>query len=518
MKRHKKVRSCINTMDKKTPEQLEVTNTQKALPFGMGYKSCWMVVENATQKNVMSAFLQGRKMKYPYMKGLEKVKNVNSKDKKLLVTGTHKKQNYVIGDAVSEFFYETEEFLAKCKEFSRVYVYMTHRVSETHGFALIEHGELVRLFCYDENEIKNIGEPLPEEIALGYRLPKNFDDVWDKDGNFTYVNEDVIVSLAIQQMGIDVEKYPYKEVRVGKLFEYEADLSADPYPEDTDYDEIPEEIMNLPEVQRFLNTETPEEKLAIAEELKDVITHPMLDAFGEIVAARPSYNRLSVRYEELLTMIRSAIHMKSLTINHEKFLEELSNGVYEFEDKIFKDVIFQNMKCEQLIFNSCIFENCKLGDNPVTWRIAFNDFCSFYDCVFHGKWEDILLEMNDCYFYTCNIHDFEFSGFTEQSEMIGGELEDCTFSNVNINADLCISGVSMEYCTGEQMECIMNMMLENNFKYSKFKNIRLGVAIIRNSFKNVEIENMQNIDFGEEPVRENNTFENCHINNELRNG
>lgn len=41
---------------------------------------------------------------------------------------------------------------------------MTNRISETHGFALVENGELVRFFKYDENEIKNIGQPLPEEI------------------------------------------------------------------------------------------------------------------------------------------------------------------------------------------------------------------------------------------------------------------------------------------------------------------------------------------------------------------
>lgn len=54
-------------------------------------------------------------MKYTYEKGLEKVERAGTKENRLLVTATHKKQNYVIGSPVSQFFYETEEFLAKCK-------------------------------------------------------------------------------------------------------------------------------------------------------------------------------------------------------------------------------------------------------------------------------------------------------------------------------------------------------------------------------------------------------------------
>lgn len=490
---------------------------KRNLPLGMGYKSCWMVVEGATQKDVMSAFLQGRKMKYPYMEGLEKVEKAKAKDKKLMVTGTHKKQNYVIGDAIGEFFYKTEEFLEKCKEFSRVYVYMTHRVSETHGFALIEHGELIRLFYYDENEIKNIGEPLPEELALGYRLPKTFEEEWDEEGNFTLVYEDVIVSLAIQQVGIDVEQYPYKEVRVGKMFEYAADLSADPYPEDEDYDydEIPEEVMNLPEVQRFLNTETPEEKLAIAEELKDVMTHSMINAFGEIVATRPSYNRLSERYEELLGMIRLSIRMKSISMDQEKLSKQLSEKNYVFKGKIFSDVIFENIECEQLIFEDCSFWNCQFLENQIEW-IEIKE-CGFYDSLFSGKLENVLLNMERGRFNRCKIHDFEFLGYDEQSEILNSTFENCSFSNINIKADLTMSGGWIEDSTGEKVECIMNSMFEVKFRDDKFQNVNINMAIIKNSFRDVEIQKFQNIDLGEEPVCRGNVFENCYLNNEPRN-
>lgn len=194
----------------------EVIHTdEKSLPSGMGYKSCWMVVEGASQKAVTAAFLQEKK-KYPYREGLEKAEKAGIRENTLLVTADYHNQNYVIGTPVSQFFYETDTFLAKCRDFPRVYVYMTHRVSEVHGFALVEKGELVRFFKYDEEEIVNIGEPLPEEIALGYHLPKTLEDDLDEAGNFTVVDEDIVVDLAIHQVGIRVEEYPYEDVEVGK--------------------------------------------------------------------------------------------------------------------------------------------------------------------------------------------------------------------------------------------------------------------------------------------------------------
>ena len=271
-----------------------MNDTKRDLPRGTGYKSCFMVVEGSTQKNVSEAFLQGRKMKYTYDAGLAKLEKEGAKEKRLMVTGTYKKQNYVIGDEVSSFFYDTEEFLKKCENFSRVYVYMTHRVSETHGFALVENGRLVRLFCYDENEIQNIGEPLPEEVELGYNLPTNFDEAREEE--FTTVDEDMIVELAARQVGIDIEQYPYKDVKLGKRFEYSGEMSEDPYPDEDG--EIPEEVWDLPEVQRFRDCTSASEWIQVFEEVKDTLTHPILDAFGEIVGEYASYGRLSTRIEE----------------------------------------------------------------------------------------------------------------------------------------------------------------------------------------------------------------------------
>lgn len=190
---------------------------KRDLPAGMGYKTCFMVLEGVSQKVVLDIFLQGKGKKYTYNEGLTIVGKADTQENTVLVSSAYKKQIYIIGDAVSQFFYDTERFLEKFKELPKVYVYMTHRVSETHGFALVENGELVRFFCYDEDDIRNIGKTLPEEIALEYQLPHSFDDVRNKEKEFSIVNEDVIVELAIRQVGIDVEQYPYKDVKLGEM-------------------------------------------------------------------------------------------------------------------------------------------------------------------------------------------------------------------------------------------------------------------------------------------------------------
>ncbi len=204
-------------LEKGIPREQKEACANKELPGGMGYGCCWMVVEGSSGKAIIEALVQGKTTKSEYREGLVKVGQAGIEEGLIAISATYKKQNYVFGPSVYRFFYETDQFLEMLKDLPSVFVYMTEHVSETHGFALVENGKIVRLFSYDEDEIKNIGEPLPEEIALSYHLPKNFDDVWDKVGKFTNVDEDMLVELAIEQVGIDVAQYPYKDVTIGKM-------------------------------------------------------------------------------------------------------------------------------------------------------------------------------------------------------------------------------------------------------------------------------------------------------------
>lgn len=230
---------------------MDINEENNPFPLGIGYKSCWMVIEGSDQKSIAEAFLQDVGTEYSYKNGLKKVENQNVNENKILVTNTYNSRNYIIGLGISEFFYKTEDFLEKCKLFPRVYVYMTHHVSETHGFALVENGKLTRLFSYDDDEIKNIGNPLPEENTLGYNLPKCYDDVWNDEVDFTEVDEEIVIQLAICQIGIDEEKYPYNDVVVGNLFKYSTDSDHDSSLDYNDNLDIQNENETLQKVQEF---------------------------------------------------------------------------------------------------------------------------------------------------------------------------------------------------------------------------------------------------------------------------
>lgn len=489
-----------------------MAEVKRDLPRGMGYKSCFMVVEGATQKNVAEAFLQGRKMKYTYDAGLEKIHKAPAKEKRLMVTGTYKKQNYVLGDEIGSFFYETEEFLEKCKSFSRVYVYMTHRVSETHGFALVENGELVRLFCYDENEIQNIGEPLPVEEELGYRLPTNFEEARDEE--FTQVNEDMIMELAMAQVGIDVEKYPYKDVKLGKRFEYSGELAANPYSNEDE--ELTEEIWNLPEVQRFMDCTSVDERIQLLTELTDTLTHRMIDAFGEIADHMPENNRLFGRKDELLCRLNSMkIYEVELCVetvmSKEEFYEKINNGMRVFEGYTFKHFAIENVTCESLTFIDCKFFDMKLIHNEVD-QIKF-ERCRLVKSEICGTLTDANIELSNVDFIYCWIHDFEISSKQKNMEWGYCFYKRCTLENIKLCLDMSFGGYFMK-CKGKQLELVMRQMCRLSIGEGKYENVKIGADVINNSFSAVEIQGLEKMDIGRELDWSSNVFRNCMINGE----
>lgn len=494
-------------------ETKDMADVKRDLPRGMGYKSCFMVVEGATQKDVAEAFLQGRKMKYAYDAGLEKIHKSGAKEKRLMVTGTYKKQNYVLGDEVGSFFYDTEEFLNKCENFSKVYVYMTHRVSETHGFALVENGQLVRLFCYDENEIQNIGEPLPEEIELGYKLPTNFDEARDEE--FTTVNEDLIMELALCQVGIDIEKYPYKDVKLGKRFEYSGELAANPYPGEDD--EIPEEVWKLSEVQRFMDCTSVDARIQLVEELKDTLTHQIIDAFGEIADHMPENNRLYARMDELLCRLNSmkiyeVDSCEETVLSKEEFYEKINNGIYIFEGFTFKHFAIENIRCETLTFIDCKFFDMKLIHNE-TSRFECQE-CRFVKSEICGKLKNVCIELNKVDFIYCWIHDLEISGEQKDAEWKSCFYKRCIFENIELCMELSIvNGYYMD-CKGEQLELDIRRFFSSSFESCKFEDVIIGADVIENRFWDVEILKLAKADVGREVTWSLNTFRSCMINGE----
>lgn len=189
----------------------------KLLVEGMGYKSCWMVIEGSSQQEIADIMLQQDTERCTYQAGLEKIHQADYDDHMAFVTADFQNTNYVMGISLSRFFDEQDKMLPVLEPFPRVYLYLTHRVSECHGFAVLESGVIKRFYYFNEYDIQDIGEPLSAEKKLGFHLPKDFDEMWDQD-DITDMDEEIIIALAAEQTGIDAANYPYENVIAGKLY------------------------------------------------------------------------------------------------------------------------------------------------------------------------------------------------------------------------------------------------------------------------------------------------------------
>lgn len=193
-----------------------VMEYDKLLVEGMGYKSCWMVIEGSTQQKIADILLQ-KKIEYDtYQAGLDKLNQADFKENIVFVTADYQNTNFVMGISLSRFFDEQDQMIPLLKPFSRVYLYLTHRVCECHGFAVLEYGVIKRFYYFNEDDITDIGEPLPAEVKLGFHLPKDFDEMWEQD-DITEMDEEIIIALAAEQTGVDAEKYPYENIIIGEM-------------------------------------------------------------------------------------------------------------------------------------------------------------------------------------------------------------------------------------------------------------------------------------------------------------
>ena len=213
-------------------------------------------------------------------------------------------------------------------------------------------------------------------------------------------------------------------------------------------------------------------------------------------------------------------------MNKEDILKEISNDVIntlyypkrsdccDLDSEFFENLVLDNIKCYRMTFQNCIFRSVLFIDNQVNWIIFKN--CQFINTVFKGTLENLYLIISDCSFSKCNMHDLKISGYEEKSEITDCTFEECTFSDINLLMDLTLQGGTVINCTGNNLKCITNMIFGVQFTESKFQNIDLNVAFLKNTFQQVEASNIQNMDMGGKPVRKNNTFKDCYINEELQ--
>ena len=84
----------------------------KYLVEGMGYKSCWMVIEGSTQQQIADTFLQKETEHCPYQAGLDKLRQAEYKENLVFVTADYQNTNFVMGISLSKFFDLSDPFVS----------------------------------------------------------------------------------------------------------------------------------------------------------------------------------------------------------------------------------------------------------------------------------------------------------------------------------------------------------------------------------------------------------------------
>ena len=172
-----------------------------------------MTVIGSDQERIFNSLKFKHLEKMDYKEGLELVKTTSGK---VMVTADYNNRNYVIfygGD-----FSFDEQFVKRMSaDLPEVYGYITHRVSEVHGFFKVIKGKIQRIYYRDEEQIISLGDPLPEEKKNKVKLPANFVEANDKKNKWTKFDEKIILKLAETSSSVEVDAYPYDQVIVGDL-------------------------------------------------------------------------------------------------------------------------------------------------------------------------------------------------------------------------------------------------------------------------------------------------------------
>lgn len=188
------------------------------LPRGVGYKSCWMVIRGGDEEQIQQAFSIGDSSHIPFEEGIKTISQAGTNNF-VMLWKAGEDLFYLIGDAVVKFSYDDKLFRKVSKEFSEVYLFFTHRVSETHGFAKVAGGVIKRAYYYDEDRIVSKGRASALEKHMGYVLPKSFEERNQNRAKFTDMDEDVVVALAERLTGVQNPDYSYERVLLGTLGE-----------------------------------------------------------------------------------------------------------------------------------------------------------------------------------------------------------------------------------------------------------------------------------------------------------
>lgn len=177
-------------------------------PAGLGYKSCWLTVIGSNRDEILKSINAKNPVEMDYMEALEIIRGQPGR---VMITADYDNRNYIMFYG-GDFAFDEEFVKKKTHGLPEVYGYMTHRVSEAHGFFKTQDGEIQRLFYQDDDGIISVGEKLPEEKKNKINLPNTLEEARDKKKKRTRIDEKTILLLAKSSSEVEIGKYPYEPI------------------------------------------------------------------------------------------------------------------------------------------------------------------------------------------------------------------------------------------------------------------------------------------------------------------
>ncbi|WP_294375042.1 hypothetical protein [uncultured Clostridium sp.] len=182
------------------------------IPDGAGYKSSWIVIKGSNREEIIKNLKLKDIESISWNEGIEKVGSLNNT---VMVSNDYENINFIIGNSLFNLSYNDKLLMDMSKD-CKLYYFYTHRVSESHGFAIAEDGIIMRKYYYDEERLESVGLTQLEKDN-GWFFAENFDQCFTDD--FITINEEYIIEMAEEWTGIDIDKFPYSDVICGKIEE-----------------------------------------------------------------------------------------------------------------------------------------------------------------------------------------------------------------------------------------------------------------------------------------------------------
>lgn len=193
-----------------------------------------------------------------------------------------------------------------------------------------------------------------------------------------------------------------------------------------------------------------------------------------------------------------------------QFIHKNEYGEYgvEIENIVLENEVFDGSNLIWFEIKNCTFKNVVFKNyNGRLWIVHEN--CSFFDCTFENiASEDFYIGSSENYYFNCKFKNIHIEGFTEQSGIGEGKIENCIFEDIKFEADMSSSSYLIEKSIFNNVYYHVLDFEYNDIIDSKIKNTKFECDYISyNNFQNVEFDEFK-IE-GTKDYMHTNTFVDC---------